>query len=444
MSADDHSPKTPSQTAVTDAASLKKQLTKALPCNKHLHSAVQVQGYFGKAAQTIDLLQASAPSLPVEKILTLVDYAIKRLDKALRTIDDSGGYRFPIENTLKAMHIKCAGALPWEKSKLAKYLLDKMFGDDSDFYPEIPEDYAGALGSSGSDLFYLQLEKHWQSLPPYPVDGEWSEQYPYFRVQHVLAPYYKAKGEHDKLILMHHKTARTFADFERLCELCIELGELTQAEFWLNKLRRDDSDCDNSNPRILEIEVSLCVKQEQFNKALEGQWRLYCCEPTEYKMEVLLAIARRLEQYDAVRAKLQAYLEGMLSSPQNEGFTPKYSDALAGFYLYHERPEQALLVAQENRLTVSLLLKVARNNTQQPIAILPLFIRVAESVIGDKKKSSYKSAVKILEECAGFMHNLAHKAEYKKQLAVFRQTHKAKRNLMMYLDASSKIKALVA
>ena len=147
-----------SDLGILDAKALKKRITATIPYNRNLYRYNQVRSYFAQVETVMEQLCELAEQLPADDTLKLLDYALQRITRALETIDDSGGFRFGAVELLQATHINTCNRLDWPEEKLTNYLLDIVFSECYDFYPEIPSSYAEALGDSGMSIFNQTLQ----------------------------------------------------------------------------------------------------------------------------------------------------------------------------------------------------------------------------------------------------------------------------------------------
>ena len=85
----------------------KKQLTAAIPFRRHYYRYNQAQQYFGLEAID-DNVQPLLEQLTSAKTLELLDPILERIDKALETVDDAGGFRLFVLEVLADLHIRTA------------------------------------------------------------------------------------------------------------------------------------------------------------------------------------------------------------------------------------------------------------------------------------------------------------------------------------------------
>ena len=415
-----------------DINRLTKRITQVLPYNKHLLNYTQVRHYFNAVEPVVEQLGETIRHLSAEKALSLIDYAISRLARALESIDDSGGCRLHAEETLKSFHKATVSRLEWDKEKVVDYLTALFFSDISDFYPAIPGDYLADMGDDVKTLFFKKIEQRWMSLPTLKEGASWEERIPYYRLQDILANRARVDGDNDSLIRIFRKTACDENDYIRMCELCLELNEVNQAEFWLKKLQRAKTQY--RRDMILRVEVKYYQAIEEHDKALECQWQLYTHYLNIDDYTALIDVAKKCEQGSVYQDKAIQYLMTKLAYSDKPSLTPRYTNALVELYMLEGRDEEALPIIERHQISVELLIKTARKNTWRPMVALKLYFRIANFYLANKSNQHYKMAVDILSECSACLKTEAHKEVYYEYLNAMRCENKTKTNFIALLD----------
>ena len=95
---------------------------------------------------------------------------MKRLDTAIRSIDDSGGYVGASVDRLKAIHHDACLVADLDERKLGSRFADWALagGSDWEWFLDAPTRYADVLGDEGLIAFRARIEPLWQALPPRP------------------------------------------------------------------------------------------------------------------------------------------------------------------------------------------------------------------------------------------------------------------------------------
>ena len=122
-------------------ADLKKLVTKALPGDA-LYGWQEVKHYFHLAEQQVDNLWQAMTQLPIENQWNLTLHILKRLNKVLEQIDDSGGFRFEIEGQIYQNMADLFDKLDWSSEEKSLWLFEHMFQRKYDIFPNVFEHFS--------------------------------------------------------------------------------------------------------------------------------------------------------------------------------------------------------------------------------------------------------------------------------------------------------------
>ncbi|MFV9615529.1 MAG: hypothetical protein ACNYZG_06205 [Gammaproteobacteria bacterium] len=417
---------------IVDVKALKKRITAAIPYNRNLYRYKQVRNYFAQAEIMADQLSEMAEQLPAEDTLKLVDYALQRINRALETIDDSGGFRYVAIETLHIAHINACNRLDWPKKKIANYLLDLLFSEQQDFYPDIPASYADALGDSGMTLFNSTLQAKWDALPPLKQGADYDEKWPYLQLQYMLEQQATLSNDNRAIIKLRQKTATDLYNYQDLAERHLEIGDYDGVKTWLEKCRKHSEK--DYHFRTQRIQISLARARELWPEALEQQWTLYT---KSQKLDDYLAVLELSEKagdsQDWQKEAIQ-FLKKQLQSKTRARWENTTTDNLLEIYLYHKAFEEALALVTKEQVNPTLLLTLAWDINNQPEKAFPLFQQVIENKISLTNNNAYKDAIKLLQEMTEKMQTRIQKQKMKELLEQLRQKFRAKRNFIKWLN----------
>lgn len=421
-----------------DHKALKKRITAALPLKRELYRYSQVKAYFANAEPTIETLTEQLPSLSPEKSLTLIDYALSRLSRVLESIDDSGGFRFPIEQQLQELHVQTLKQLAWPVDKQAKYLYDIISSGQEDTYAAIPSAYNDVLGEDGLAAYNALLQAELDKLPPLPANATWDTEYRYIRLTMPLMDHAKERRDIDAMLALYAKTASKPLDCLRAAQACVELGAWEHLPEWIERLRRlPKPQHQRFQIERQRLEIQLNLHQSKIEAAAKQLWALYqhtfCLD--DYKWLCDIADAYQLEE--DYRQQVTRWLKEQLITPKANGASTKayahvrYANCLLEIYLNEDDLPQALMLCETYQVDPSLLYQVARK--APPQASLPLYRRLAESHIQVTQNSHYQQAVKLLKELKGRLTTDAQHEAFTQLLNDLAHDFKAKRNFIKYL-----------
>jgi len=415
-----------------DTKAIKKRITAAIPYNRHLYRYNQVRNYFVAVEIMADQLGEMAEQLPADEIIKLVDYALQRIDRALETIDDSGGFREVALEVLHITHINACTRLDWAKKKITNYLLDLTFGEYQDFYPAIPFDYTDALGENGIKLFYEEIQTRWQKLPPLKEGATYARKDAYYQLQYMLEEQASQADDDKTIILLRQKTATDLHGYQDLAERCLNIADYKATEKWLKKCRKINKHEYHSGTE--RIQIKLLITQELWTDALEQQWIYYTHSSQLNDYLAILKLSEKAGDSSDWHKKAEQLLQQKAHKKSSQPWAHIWSDRLVEFYLHHEEYEKALAVAEKEQIEHNLLVELAWRISNQPDKAFPLFQQVLESQIKLTNNNAYHQAIDLLKEMADKFRTKQQKQHMTELLAHLRQKFRAKRNFIKWLD----------
>ena len=151
-------------------AKLKKMITQVTP-REDLWEFREVRAYFQGFEAILVRIADFADRLEPLVLLRSVEYAIRRLEIVLETIDDSGDYREKSMEILLQLHLNAIGQLDWTPSELASYLVDRSLTDCWHPFQEDPDLYWDLLNDASRAAVLAEIESRLNELPKLSVGG---------------------------------------------------------------------------------------------------------------------------------------------------------------------------------------------------------------------------------------------------------------------------------
>ncbi|RLA07512.1 MAG: hypothetical protein DRQ59_14380, partial [Gammaproteobacteria bacterium] len=412
------------------------RITKAIPYNRDLYRYAQVRSFFARVEVLVETLQQLSTGFAAERALELIDYALLRINRALRTIDDSGGFRFYSVETLGELHIQVLAEIGWPIKKIAGYLLDLYADEIAELYPKIPVSYLSILGDEGLNIFNDALQAEWDELPS--LEGkpdqqiEWRTQQPYWNLQAPLLFIARQRGDLDGEIALRAKIATSDHLLLDISKLCLQHDRLEEAIDWWQKAAElaKKSISPARNFGLAEQEIKILCYQEKFDQALELRWSVFQRSPGLERYRQLTAMARQAGDESNWYQKSVEYLDSQTDRPGQSAY-----DLIAEIHLHERHPERALSLATNQELNPSILLEIIRINRDQQTEILPLYIRLAEFNIQRSKNDAYHEAINLLKEARTVLDE-ALQENLNNEVVGLHGKYKAKRNFKKWLEES--------
>jgi uncharacterized Zn finger protein len=409
------------------ARGLKKTITQVTR-PKHLWEYREVAAYFGRIEGVLENIDSVADELPADVLLELALYGIERLNRVLEHVDDSGGYRYTTQMTLRELHAKALARLEWPAERKARHVLDLASEDAWDQFSGVPDMYAKSLGEDGLAAFYSQVEARLDALPSLPKNADFDVKYPYLRLTHYLVARAEANGDRDALIALAKRTATNEREHQRIAELYLQKGDADAAASWLTK---GDELAGQGRKTSSALWVEAHVARGDWAAAVEAQRRVFESQPSYAHYVRLIELASQAGIADATTRDAQAWLK---AGHKSWWLDKEYAYTLAQIRRDDEDWEgvHAALVGRVHE--ADYLLDGARWLAgAAPARSCELYVGAIEATIQKKDKRSYQTAVEILAEAEPVFHAVD-AAAFLTYVEGLRRSHRQKRNLIAALD----------
>lgn len=444
-----------------DKNTLKKQITAALPLNKHIYEYQKVRTYFAGVTIVMQEIELPIRNLAAPERLELIDYIFKRMDKVLETVDDSGGFRYDALNIMKELHQDTVKDLEWSDKEIATYLLDLSLTNDYYFYGKIPCDYANSISPSCLEQFYDKVQKRWNALPRLTSEN-WKAKEPYLKLETFLS--YRAENNNDKqaLIAIKEKIAVSANDYLRLGEIYLELENYDETQSCLDKARLS-SQYDRHHER--DLQFKLWQRTGQWDKAVQNQWcyfqQQYCfkdyqrlleladqgSDKKDWTTEVINVLQKQLEKDKKGTADTKGTDKKTDKDTCSDSVHNSKPDTLTMIYLQQQDLEQAWLVSRSWTLSdeqqLALAVALTDDSSEENWARgLQLYKPVIDSLVSKTQNDAYQKAISLLKPLADKATTSSRKMGWCRMLVTLRETHKRKRNFIVLLTESFPLKAI--
>ncbi|GAB3379675.1 hypothetical protein NCG89_16285 [Spongiibacter taiwanensis] len=409
---------------------IKKQITAAMPLNRNLFRYAQVRSYFARLETVLDNLDSVILDLPPAKALALIDYSFDRIERALHTIDDSGGFRLAVLAQLGRWHRHILDASALTEAQLAQYLFERFMSPACDFYPEIPGDYRDLLGDAGMRDFIALIRQAWDALPPMQ-EKDWERMGDYYHLRGPLEDDAETRQDHQLIIDLHAKTAVDFRDFLMQSERCLEHGQLDQALVWRQRAERVAGKQYHYAQALEDNQIAIDLYNKQYAPVVELLWQRFAKQPGMEGYQKILAIPKQRDG-KSNRNKAIELATIAAANTSNAYLCWQGRNTLAELYLHFEQPEDALRIAETHQLESVLLVQVAQANPDHAGRGLPLLYGAVRHLIDQSNNKSYQDAIDILKHARALAGD-RYRAAIIDELAGILVEYKRKRNFCSWV-----------
>lgn len=398
--------------------SLMSMINKALP-ESQIWNWNEVEAYFMRAEQQVELVLKAAASLDAEKQWTLINYLLERLNTVLEHLDDSGGHRYGIEGMINEAMPKILLNLQWSEQEKGQWMFEQLTSYKFDVFPSIEEHFVDAYRNN---QYFLQLCRD-------AIDNSEKNNVSSWILNKYAQPLIEQAEDWHEVALIKQKILQKCSDYLQLVQLYLDHHEPLDAEFWLTKARaiatkHEERQCDR-------LQVDIFLHQDEKSSAWKLLNRLFEQWPIFLEYQELRDF-KDDNQIDDVQF-ISRIEQVMLNMCQQDirGLNQVYSDSLVKFYMDVQLWDKACDWVDHHKAATDVMITLANHIVvTQADKALAYYVRVVETVISRASNSAYKEAIQYLQDLESRLPSGGdtHQAFYRqiKQLA---EGNKRKRNM---------------
>lgn len=413
---------------VMDVKELKQSITKVTPL-QDIFEWGRVNAYFRRIEATLQGILEIADQLAADTLLETALHGIKRLNRALERVDDSGGYREHAQAMLRELHGRALKRIGWTPQQRAEHLLEHALADPWDQFEGTPMAYADALEDAGLSAFYAIVEARFAALPAPPKSADFDDRLPYLRLSNYLMMRATEQNDLDEMIRLEKLTAATDFDFDNIARLYLKKGEPETARHWLSKADAMDKH-DLSRRKALWASVHLALGD--WDAAIAAQEAAFQRDGSYREYKELMELAEKAGRTEDVRKSVFAFLRS--DDPSISWSDERRAHTLARIL----KDDQDLVAVKATALArisdAEHLLQAARWIAKSsPGEAAQVYEKAIDALVARKTNRNYRAAVSALLE-ARPMFDAADSFAFAECVSRLRETHFRKRNFMAALD----------
>lgn len=406
---------------------LNKLVTKALPA-KEMWEWNKVSEYFHHANEMFTTIFNLIDKLTVTEQWKLTLRANQRLNKVLERIDDSGGFRFYIEDELNQRLVRLFNQLPWSDQKKALWIFSHTEEYKYDVFPSVPKDFD--ISPEVKQIFLTQCLNTAKQQAPLGDLNDWEHRWSLQRLTAPLIDEAKETGDWQLQCQFMKITAIRLSDYLAIADVFLDNKEASESEYWLQQAYKTvQTPYEKAECQAYEVKVRVALAE--YEKAWQLAWQLFSCQPSFMKYKKLEELQQKIGVMDVqFIAKVEQILADFYVET-GHGFEAN-SDALLDFYIDRNEVEKGRKWALTHQANTHSLLQIANLMiASHPHDCIALYKRVVGSIIGQTNNSAYQEATDLLLKLKRMLiannTQLKNFNEMVKQVA---QAYKQKRNML--------------
>lgn len=341
-------------------------------------------------------------------VVELCEHALRRVEHAIETVDDSDGEMGGLLERLQEIHLAACRAARPDPEELAARLFAWELGDEWDVFHGAPETYADVLGVAGLAAYRRLAEAEWAKVPALGPGSGGDRPYSSrrYRVTSIMESLARAAGDVDELVVIKSRDLSVASHFLEIAQVCLDAGRDDEALDWAERgVRAFPTATDR---RLREFLADQYHRRARHDEAMALIWTEFVEHPLLERYQLLKSHADRVEVWPAWRTRaLEAAREsivreqGLARPTRNRWESPADGSALVRIYLWEGELELAWQEA---------------------------------GALGCSDALWYELAVKLLGRIRALMTRLGSERDFPGYLASVRAVHGRKRNFTKLLD----------
>ena len=396
--------------------------------------------YADGISDAVDSIQDLLKQGHATEVIELAEHALKAVEEAINSVDDSSGNMGDILERLQEIHLAaCRKARP-DPEKLAERLFRWEIETDWDTFFGAAATYANVLGSKGLAVYRKLAEAEWSRVPPRGPGSDGSSRHS--RITHIMETLAQKTGDVEALATVKKRDLSSAYCYLQIAETYKQARKYDLALEWAEKGVKAFPQ--RAESRLLEFLADEYHRQRRHGDAMPLIWSNFEGQSRLSDYQKLKAHADRCGQWPEWREKAIAFLRARIAKEKEAarksvlGWTHRadHSD-LVGIYLWEKDAESAWREATDGGCSDDFWLKLASlREAQHPGDAVSVYQAQVESALGQKNDLGYRQAVGYLRKIRALMARLDRNTEFTRYLESVRSAHKPKRNFIKMLDRS--------
>lgn len=378
------------------------------------------------------------------EVIELAEYALKAVEEAIGSVDDSDGHMGGILERLQALHLSACKKAGPDPEALAERLFEWELRTDWDTFYGAAATYADVLGEKGLAVYRKLADAAWARVPALKPGSRKGDTFEgqRFRITHIMETLARQSGDVETLVAVKTRDLSTAYAFLEIAETYRKARKHDQALEWAEKGLQAFPD--RTDPRLREFLAHEYHRRARHDEAMNLIWLNFTDHPCLAGYQTLKTHAGKTGQWASWRDKaLGVFREEIAATKrrvrQSQWMWPGQGDhsELVRVYLWEKDLEAAWCEAKQGGCSADLWLELAAKREQQhPEDALLVYQNQVEPTLARKNNEAYREATDFLRKIQRLMVRLGRRDEFAGYVAALCAAHKPKRNFIKLLDAA--------
>jgi len=377
------------------------------------------------------------------EVITLSEYALRRVERALLHMDDSDGFMRPILDDLQTLHhAACVKAKP-DPKQLARRIFEWEVNGDWDTFFGAAEAYADVFGEMGLAEYRKRAEALWEELPQLGP-GQDSESYthPRFRLREIMESLARVGGDVESLVAVKSRDLSSAFRYLDIAETYKKAGELDKALDWAEEGLKVFPD--KTDRRLGEFLAEEYHRHDRHEDAVAVIWRSFMDYPCLSSYQTLKQHADQAGEWLGWREKAIAHLRAQERT--DDWLRPRvrwtvgplrHGSQLVAVHLWESNVSAAWEEACQRGCSIGQWMEAARlREDEHPEDALRVYRDNVRQLADQTNNAAYEEAIGVVRDIRRLMKQMGCQEDgFAKYIEELRGEFKRKRNFMKLLDA---------
>jgi uncharacterized Zn finger protein len=422
-------------------AAFRAAIDKTIRCHSFVHYR-EMPDYARSVEAVVDSLGELLERGNANEVRQLAERALKQMESAMNSVDDSDGFLGGILDHLQELHLSACRVVKPNPRALAKFLLKWEIRSGWEIFLGAADTYAEVLGKIGLSEYRGLAEAKWAKVPqltpgetdPDRYGGRW-------RITRVMETLAKQQGDIEALVAVKSRDLSAAFSFLEIAQIYSSAGKAEAALAWAERGARAFPL--HTDGRLRDFLIKEYQSRGRHDEAIAIAWTSFREHPGLDTYQRLHRSSLRAKQWPQWREKAIALLredirgkkEQAARSSRGLPVRADHSD-LVEIYLWERDSEAAWNEAKAGGCHKNLWIRLAeaRQNDHPEDAVV-VYSEQLESALKWAQQSAYEEAVEILRKIGKLQGRVGKQAQFAALLQSIRVQYKPRRNLMKLMDA---------
>lgn len=400
-------------------------------------------GYASNVEIALDSVETLLKDDQAEAVIQLTEFALRKAEEALDSMDDSDGHMRNIFERLQTLHLDaCSQAKP-DPEALARRLFEWEMNGEWDVFSEAASRYAEVLGERGLTFYRELAQAEWHKVKPLSPSAGTRASYDSrrFNITHIMETLAEQTDDVEALVEVLSRDLSHSYSFLRIAEAYKKAGKHNKALDWAERGLK--AFAKTPDQRLQEFVADEYHRLKRHDEAMSLMWRLFTDQPGLESYRELKQHADRCKQWPDWRSQALDHLHQLLEKKpakrQPGNFYFSYArgsrPTLVKIYLWEKNVDAAWELAQDADLHDELWLQLAaQREKQHPEDAIQVYRNLIESSVNQTNNAAYAQAVNHLKKVEKLMKKTNRENAFKNYLSGLRTTYKRKRNFIAMIN----------